>query len=261
MQKLICELCRSNDFTKDDQGFFVCDYCRTKYTPEQAKSMIVEGTVRVDRSGEASSLLTLASTALSGGNMQEALDYANRALEIDPEDPTAWYLKGTATGWLSTIQQSRLAELRHAYTLAIQKASEADHQSVVNWCSDGMNQVAGSLAGTSMTHVRQYPTVAGIWQQHTQVATEALGLLATSYQWRPNPDSLTISIAIASDLIVGFPSRIMTETGRRVTVNVTAANHQRNLQEQINWAGEQMRYFDPSFVAPQLVRMPKRKRS
>ncbi len=260
MQKLICELCRSNDFTKDDQGFFVCDYCRTKYTPEQAKSMIVEGTVRVDRSGEASSLLTLASTALSGGNMQEALDYANRALEIDPEDPTAWYLKGTATGWLSTIQQSRLAELRHAYTLAIQKAPEADHQSMVNWCSDGMNQIAGSLAGNSLTHVRQYPTVAGIWQQHTSLAAEALGLLATSYQWRPNPASLTISIAIASDLIYGVSYRFATEAGSRSGKHRTAPEYQIYLQEQINWAGEHMRYFDPSFVAPQLVRMPKRRK-
>ncbi len=261
MQKLICELCRSNDFTKDDEGLFVCDYCRTKYTPEQAKSMIVEGTVRVDRSGEASSLLTLASTALSGGNMREALDYANRALEIDPEDSTAWYLKGTATGWLSTVQESRLAELRHAYTLAVQNASEFDHQSMVIWCSDGMNQIAGSLAGTSITHVRQYPTVAGIWQQHSNLASEVLGLLMTSYQWRPNPASLTISIAIACDLINGVPYRFATQTGSARGKHLIDLSHRRYLQEQINWAGEQMRYFDPSFVAPQLVRMPKRRRS
>jgi hypothetical protein len=261
VQKLVCELCGSNDFTKDNEGYFVCDYCRTKYTPEQAKSMIVEGTVRVDRSGEAASLLTLAGTALSGGNMQEALDYANRALEINPEDSTAWYLKGTATGWLSTIQQPRLAELRHAYTLAIQKASEADHQSVVNWCSDGMNQIAGAQTWTSINNVRQYPTASGIWMQHTNLAAEALGLLMTSYQWRPNPASLTISIAIASDLINGVPYQFATEAGNRSGQHRTAPDYREYLQEQINWAGDQMRHFDPSFVAPQLVRQRKRRRT
>jgi len=80
MKRLVCELCGGNDFTKGDDGLFVCGYCRTKYTPAQAQSMIVEGTVRVDRSGEVGNLITLASNALASSNNQEAFDFANKVL-------------------------------------------------------------------------------------------------------------------------------------------------------------------------------------
>jgi hypothetical protein len=259
VQKLVCELCGSNDFTKDNEGYFVCDYCRTKYTPEQAKSMIVEGTVRVDRSGEAASLLTLAGTALAGNNVQEAYDYANRALEINPEDATAWYLKGTAAGSLSTLQQPRLSELLHAYTLAMQKASDGERPSMMQWCSERTTTISGYLANASMAQVRQYPTAVGVWEGHINLTGEVLNLLGAAYQWFPNPVPLTTRIAIAADLINGVPYRIVAD-GRRAQ-HRTAPDYREYLQEQINWAGDQMRYFDPSFVAPQLVRQRKRRRT
>jgi hypothetical protein len=249
VQKLVCELCGSNDFTKDDEGYFVCDYCRTKYTPEQAKSMIVEGTVRVDRSGEAASLLTLSSTALTGGNVQEAYDYANRALEIDPDNPNAWYLKGTAAGSRSTVQQSRLNEMLHAYTLAIQKASESDRSSMMQWCSERTTTISGHLASASIAQVRQYPTAAGVWEHHINLTAEVLHLLGIAYQWSPNPVPLITLIAIASDLITGVPYRF--PESRIRAVHLAAPDYRANLQHQINWAGDQMRRFDPAYVTPQ----------
>ena len=46
MKKLQCELCNGTDFTKDGD-YFVCDYCRAKYSTQQAQKMIIEGTVEV----------------------------------------------------------------------------------------------------------------------------------------------------------------------------------------------------------------------
>ena len=46
MKQLICEMCTSNDLVKQD-GFFVCQNCGTKYSVEEAKKMMVEGTVDV----------------------------------------------------------------------------------------------------------------------------------------------------------------------------------------------------------------------
>ena len=39
MKGIKCELCGSNSFTKVD-GMFRCDYCGTKYTLEEAKTMV-----------------------------------------------------------------------------------------------------------------------------------------------------------------------------------------------------------------------------
>ena len=44
MKQLTCEMCGSTDLMKQD-GVFVCQSCGTKYSVEEAKKMMVEGTV------------------------------------------------------------------------------------------------------------------------------------------------------------------------------------------------------------------------
>ena len=46
MKRLTCEMCGSTDLIKQD-GVFVCQTCGCKYSIEEAKKMMVEGTVDV----------------------------------------------------------------------------------------------------------------------------------------------------------------------------------------------------------------------
>lgn len=46
MKQLTCEMCGSTDLVKDG-GVFICQTCGCKYTVEEAKKMMVEGTVEV----------------------------------------------------------------------------------------------------------------------------------------------------------------------------------------------------------------------
>ena len=46
MKRLTCEMCGSTDLIKQD-GVFVCQTCGCKYSIEEAKKMMVEGTVEV----------------------------------------------------------------------------------------------------------------------------------------------------------------------------------------------------------------------
>ena len=131
----MCELCRSNNFTKDDDGLFVCDYCRTKYTPAQAKSLMVEGTVRVDRTSDALNLVKLSESALATGNHQEAYEYANRALEIDSENSAAWILKGVCCGFMPNGSDRRLTEMQHAFERAIEYSEEGEDDAVRRQCA------------------------------------------------------------------------------------------------------------------------------
>ena len=49
MKAIVCEMCGGQDFSKQD-GLYVCQHCRTKYDPEEAKKLMVEvsGSVKVD---------------------------------------------------------------------------------------------------------------------------------------------------------------------------------------------------------------------
>lgn len=88
MQAIKCELCGSNSFTKED-GYFVCDHCNTKYTLEEAKKMMIEGTVnvKVDDSDELKNLYELARRAKSDNNSENAQKYYG---QIVIKDPSSW---------------------------------------------------------------------------------------------------------------------------------------------------------------------------
>lgn len=86
MQAIKCELCGSNSFTKED-GYFVCDHCNTKYTLEEAKKLIVSGTVEVvTGNAEKERLLKNAETLVHIGKISEARNTYDQIISIYPDD-------------------------------------------------------------------------------------------------------------------------------------------------------------------------------
>ena len=87
MQAIKCELCGSNSFTKED-GYFVCDHCNTKYTLDEAKKMMIEGTVnvKVDDSDELKNLYELARRAKADDNSENAQKYYGQIVIKDPSN-------------------------------------------------------------------------------------------------------------------------------------------------------------------------------
>ena len=93
MKQLICEMCGSTDLVKQD-GVFVCQTCGCKYSVEEAKKMMIEGTVdvsgstvKIDTSDKLKNLYTLARRAREDNNIQDAAKYYH---EIRLEDPNSW---------------------------------------------------------------------------------------------------------------------------------------------------------------------------
>ena len=125
MKALQCEMCGSQDLVKDG-GVFVCQSCGTKYTVEEAKKMMVEGTVdvkgtvKVDKSQEVKNLVQLAKDAIDSVNGEEAYSYANRALETDPANPDAWLIKMKAAGLIATLGDMKVLDVLNAGKKAIE---------------------------------------------------------------------------------------------------------------------------------------------
>lgn len=91
MKALQCELCGSNELLKQD-GVFVCQYCGTKYTLEEARKMMIEGTVavtgtvKIDSSGNYANLLTLAREAFADMRFESAYSLCTDALTMNPDN-------------------------------------------------------------------------------------------------------------------------------------------------------------------------------
>lgn len=103
MKQLTCEMCGSKDLIKDG-GVFVCQSCGCKYSIEEAKKMLiggtvevkgtvnVSGTVDVNHSEEIKNLLIRARQFYNDGDIPKSEFYYNKILDIDAQNPDA--LKG-----------------------------------------------------------------------------------------------------------------------------------------------------------------------
>ena len=92
MKRMTCEMCGGIDLVKQD-GLFVCQYCGTKYSVEEAKKMMidgtveVQGTVKIDNSNKIDNLYKLARRAKEDNDSINAQKYYE---EIAVEEPESW---------------------------------------------------------------------------------------------------------------------------------------------------------------------------
>ncbi len=115
MKKLTCEMCGSAELVKQD-GFFVCQACETKYTVEEAKKMMIEGTVdvqgtvQVDKSNEIANRLENVKNEYDNGNMDNVQKLCLDILNIDPKNYTAIIYNALAQGWQSSVSNLKITK-------------------------------------------------------------------------------------------------------------------------------------------------------
>ena len=91
MKQLTCEMCGSTDLMKQD-GVFVCQSCGMKYSVEEAKKMMIEGTVdvqgtvKVDNSAFVEKYLANARRAKEKEDWEEVEKYYNMVEQNDPNN-------------------------------------------------------------------------------------------------------------------------------------------------------------------------------
>lgn len=91
MKQLTCEMCGSTDLLKQD-GVFVCQSCGCKYSVEEAKRMMVEGTVdikgtvQVDNTAFVQKYLENARRAKQKEDWDETEKYYNMVEQNDPNN-------------------------------------------------------------------------------------------------------------------------------------------------------------------------------
>ena len=114
MKQLTCEMCGSTELLKQE-GVFVCQTCGTKYSVEEAKKMMIEGTVevkgtvKVDKSNETDALLKRVFMFLEKEDWSNADEYCEKVLDIDPAiaEPDLAFVRFKQT--VDALQEGTLA--------------------------------------------------------------------------------------------------------------------------------------------------------
>lgn len=106
MKSLTCEMCGGNDLIKHE-GVFVCQHCGCKYSTEEAKRMMIEGTVdvsgtvKVDNSTLIENSLTNARRALKKEDWEEVEKYYNMVEQHVPDNIEAVFFSSYGKAMLS----------------------------------------------------------------------------------------------------------------------------------------------------------------
>ena len=133
MKQLVCEMCGGTDLVKDG-GVFVCQTCGCKYSIEEARKMMVEGTVdvqgtvKIDRSAEQKQLienyLSMCKSAQESSDTKSVVEYSDKILEIDPNNYEAWVFRALSSGWDSSLNNLKTGQVITAVKKALELAPE-----------------------------------------------------------------------------------------------------------------------------------------
>lgn len=169
MKQLTCELCGSTELIKQD-GFFVCQGCGTKYSPEEARKLLAEAgdapapqsVTKQDHSEDIARLLNLASNAFEVRNFDETLTYTARILELDDTNYRALYMKGTATLWQSTTARPRIKDAELYWSEALRyvplETPEAE-----KLCKDIVREYCAAVSALKVLYLQQINSVAELF--------------------------------------------------------------------------------------------------
>ena len=104
MLQLKCEMCGSVDMIKQD-GVFVCQGCGMKYSPEEAKNIMVEVEDAAQNavSTVVNNFLVMAEQAMDAGNFADAISACDHVLAQDVKCVKAWYIKAVTSTRTSSL--------------------------------------------------------------------------------------------------------------------------------------------------------------
>lgn len=206
-------MCGSTDLVKQD-GVFVCQSCGCKYSIEEAKKMMIEGTVevtgtvKVDNSATIANYIELAESALKGANGQSVLEYTNKALEVDPQNSRAWILQMQAFEKIAQLQNPRTSEVITAGKNAVQFAKAEEKESIEKQVYSYYLKYARTLLMVATNELNDNQRVRDVYKRLSS-ASLSNALTAANDCMKADSNNITVCENIANEgvnLVLSIPN-------------------------------------------------------
>lgn len=186
MKAIVCEMCSSRDLVKQD-GMYVCQSCGTKYSPDEARKLMVEvsGTVKLDNSQRVKNYYQLARRAKENGNAKDAERFYDL---IRQENPNDWEACFYATYYAA--EQTNIAGISQAALNVMNSATSAldmlssrvtDQTSRAKVCSEmgrAIAELGTMMLNAAVNHYNQYRNASGAYtEMESRVSAVSLMLV------------------------------------------------------------------------------------
>jgi len=197
-----------------------------------------------------SNLLGMARTAEVGGNTQEATNYYNRVLEIDPSAYEAWIGKGKAAGWQSSLVNFRLPEMIVAFTNAIGAAPSEAKEAVAKQAANNANEIVVALYGMARKHLVEFASLDSTWPAYLGQVGQLLDTMEVVRTWLPgNRDTLENIIYFCRDNIEGYSFRDQFNNNMPSLHSITP-QYEHLLRTKLDSAASALTAIDPTYAPP-----------
>ena len=174
MKQLTCEMCGGTDLMKQD-GAFVCQNCGMKYSVEEAKRMMIEGTVdvqgtvKVDNTAFVEKYLANARRAKEKEDWKEVEKYYNLVEQNDPKNIEAIFYSTFSQIKTALLEAETKEKRQGVFNVLVKGVSVIDdhydntnehHQKLL---FEIFEDIKGLKKGTIVptTHLQQYVTKNG----------------------------------------------------------------------------------------------------
>lgn len=223
-------------------------FCGECGTPLVSNGVAVSGGGRAPEQRNVETLMGMARTAEIGINNAEALEYYNRALEIDPTITEAWLGKGRSASWQSTLANFRVSEGLIAFQHAIANANE-DREAVVAKAVEEINKIVSALYQMSRGHMEEYAALDNTWVRYINQVAQMLDALEQARSWEPgNRIVLENIVHLTKDNIEGYKywDNIHSVSG----LHGISPQYEETLRAMMDRAVASLRQIDESYQAP-----------
>lgn len=189
MKQLVCEMCGSTELIKQE-GMFVCQSCGIKYSVEDAKKMMIEGTVevvgtiKVDSSDKLGKLYQIARRAKEEDNSENAAKYYDLILQDDPMSWEAAFYTVYYSSMQTNLANIQSAATRvHNCTITVLKlikehVTDTDEQEkAVAEVHSRVIVICDMLFQSARNHFQEFKQVAGASNEFTARASAVVDTL------------------------------------------------------------------------------------
>lgn len=254
-------MCGSTNLIKEG-GVFVCQSCGTKYSVEEAKRMMVEGTVdvkgtvKVDTSDELKNLYEIARRAKDSDNSENATKYYDMILV---KDPSSWeanfyvvYYKAMSCtiGQISSAGNSVMNCLSSVIDLVESNVAEDEKENVLKEIQARCSIIAHMLSGAALstyldTDIEYRNDYIGDFSDRVLAATMVIHTFGDVIEEKYLGKYGTLSAESWKDSIVVFQT---------YTNQLSSGIDVSGIQKVINEYGDKVKKYDSSYVTPTIAK-------
>jgi tetratricopeptide (TPR) repeat protein len=250
-----CPNCGGELQLPENKATAKCMYC--------GGEIIVQDAIHKAAESNVPNWLLLAKTAIDGRNYQEAYNYYTRVLEVDPQNHEAWFGKGEAAGWLSTLADFRMSEMLADIENAIRNAPGEIKENLINRSADSINSITIAYYQLMREHLLKFIALENTWENYVDQCKILLQLLEYAHKLSPKDRRIMENIIhISGDLIKGvkyddpYHSDVWGNPHRYMRAFISEG-WEENLKLTINQFVNKIQEIDSSYQPPQIIKNKK----